>query len=348
MRSIGILGTGAYLPPTEVTNEEIAVRAGVTDEWIVRKTGIRGRRRADPGQATSDLASAAGARALEQAGVGPGDLSYIVVATSTPDHPQPSTAAIVQDRLRAVNAAAFDLNAVCSGFVYALTVTDRMLSTEPGPRFGLVIGADIYSRILDPTDRRTAVLFGDGAGAVVLGPAPQGRGNFAASLLTRGDQHELICVPAGGSRTPATARSLDEGLQYFRMDGRRVREFVGDNVPKAVADLLTDAGLSPHEVGHVIAHQANAVLLREMWPAFGVPRATLHLTAESYGNTGAASVPITLDSAHRSGALGDGEVVLLTGFGGGMSVGTVLTRWLPTRHARSAAPPVGSTVSGRS
>ncbi|MGV9310723.1 3-oxoacyl-ACP synthase III family protein [Streptomyces sp. NPDC003691] len=347
MRSIGILGTGAYLPPAEVTNDEIAVRAGVTDEWIVRKTGIRSRRRADPGQATSDLAAAAGARALEQAGVGGEEVAYIVVATSTPDHPQPSTAAIVQHRLGAVNAAAFDLNAVCSGFVYALTVVERMLSTEPGPRYGLVIGADIYSRILDGTDRRTAVLFGDGAGAVVLGPAPYGRGNFAASLLTRGDQYELISVPAGGSRTPATARTLDEGLQYFRMDGRRVREFVCDNVPKAVGELLVGAGLNPHEVGHVVAHQANAVLLREIWPALGLPRATLHLTADSYGNTGAASVPVTLDHAHRGGALGDGDVVLLTGFGGGMSMGSVLTRWLPTLYARSPVLPAGDAVAGR-
>ncbi|MCX5404169.1 ketoacyl-ACP synthase III [Streptomyces sp. NBC_00335] len=336
IRSIGILGTGAYLPPTEVSNDEIAERAGVTDEWIVRKTGIRSRRRADPGQATSDLAAAAAARALEQAGVDPGELAYIVVATSTPDHPQPATASIVQHRLGAVNAAAFDLNAVCSGFVYALTVAERMLCTEAGERYGLVIGADIYSRILDYSDRRTAILFGDGAGAVVLGPAPGDRGVFATSLLTRGDRHELISVPAGGSRIPTTAATLDEGLQYFRMDGRRVREFVRDNLPEAVGDLLAGAGLDPREVRHVIAHQANAVMLQEVWPSLGLPGAGFHLALESYGNTGAASVPITLDLVHRDGALCDGDVVLLTGFGGGMSVGSALTRWLPTRHAGPA------------
>ncbi|MCX4783568.1 ketoacyl-ACP synthase III [Streptomyces sp. NBC_01264] len=348
IRSIGILGTGAYLPPTEISNEEIAGRAGVTDEWIVRKTGIRSRRRADPGQATSDLAAAAAVRALEQAGVGPEELAYIVVATSTPDHPQPSTASIVQHRLGAVNAAAFDLNAVCSGFVYALTVAQRMLCAEPGERYGLVIGADIYSRILDHSDRRTAILFGDGAGAVVLGPAPEDRGIFATSLLTRGDQHELIGVPAGGSRTPTTARTLDEGLQYFRMDGRRVREFVQDNLPGAVGDLLAGAGLDPREVRHVVAHQANAVMLREIWPSLGLPGADFHLALESYGNTGAASVPVTLDLVHRDGAFADGEVVLLTGFGGGMSVGSALTRWLPTRHARPARNPAYAAAPVRS
>ncbi|MFE4633666.1 3-oxoacyl-ACP synthase III family protein [Streptomyces sp. NPDC056773] len=215
----------------------------------------------------------------------------------------------------------------------------------PSPRESPSDPADIYSRILDHSDRRTAILFGDGAGAVVLGPAPDDRGIFAASLLTRGDQHELIGVPAGGSRTPTTARTLDEGLQYFRMDGRRVREFVRDNLPGAVAELLAGAGLDPREVRHVVAHQANAVMLREIWPSLGLPGAAFHLALKSYGNTGAASVPITLDLAHRDGALADGDVVLLTGFGGVMSVGSALSRWLPTRHARPVRNPAYAAYS---
>ncbi|MFE4261000.1 3-oxoacyl-ACP synthase III family protein [Streptomyces sp. NPDC056883] len=185
-------------------------------------------------------------RPQDQAGVGPEELAYIVVDTSTPDHPQPSTASIVQHRLGAVNAAAFDLNAVCSGFVYALTVAERMFCTEPGDRCGLVIGADIHPRILDYSDRRTAILFGGGAGAVVLGPAPNDRGIFATSLLTRGDQHELISVPAGGSRTPTSVRTLDEGLQYFRMDGRRVREFAqaASSMPSREYPRITEASAS--------------------------------------------------------------------------------------------------------
>ncbi len=330
---IAVLATGSYLPERVVGNDEVASAAGVTGEWIVRKTGIRERRRAAPYEATSDLAAHAGRRALEQAGIHPRDLSYIVVATSTPDQPQPATAAIVQHRLGATNAAAFDVNAVCSGFVYGLTVTERLLRTEPGDAYGLVIGADIYSRILDHTDRKTAILFGDGAGAAVLGPSPSGQGVLGTSLLTRGDQHELIGVPAGGSRRPASARTLEEGGHYFRMDGRGVRAFVQDNLPGAVAGLLARTGLPAGSVDHFVPHQANAVMIGEVWPTLGLDNAALHLELARYGNTGSASIAITLDEIHRRGLLAENEVVLLSGFGGGMSVGSTVLTWAPTVHA---------------
>ncbi|WP_329203218.1 MULTISPECIES: 3-oxoacyl-ACP synthase III family protein [unclassified Streptomyces] len=334
MTRIGIVSTGSYLPDTVVGNEEIARGAGVSDEWIVRKTGIRERRRADDRDATSDLAARAALAALEQAGVRPQDVAYIVLATSTPDHPQPATASIVQHLIGAVNAAAFDINAVCSGFVYATTVAERLLRAAQDGRYALVIGADIYSRILDYSDCKTAILFGDGAGAVLLGAVPEARGITETSLLSRGDQYRLISVPAGGSRMPANDRTLREGAHYFRMDGRGVRSFVQDNLPSALHELLERAGVERELVRHFVPHQANGVMLGEVWPELGLPRATMHLALEEYGNTGSASVPITLDVAHRRGEFADGETVLMAGFGGGMTVGAVLARWAPTAFAR--------------
>ncbi|MEU7300160.1 ketoacyl-ACP synthase III [Streptomyces sp. NPDC007189] len=338
MTRIGIVATGSYLPTTVVTNEEIARGAGVTDEWIVRKTGIRERRRADDRDATSDLAARAARTALEQAGVAADEVAYIVLATSTPDHPQPATASIVQHLIGARNAAAFDINAVCSGFVYALTVAERLLRTAGDGRYALVVGADIYSRILDYSDRKTAILFGDGAGAVLLGAVPDHSGIRDTLLLTRGDQYRLISVPAGGSRMPADERTLKEGAHFFRMDGRGVRSFVQEHLPGALHELLARAGVRREDVAHFVPHQANGVMLGEVWPAIGLPAATMHLALERFGNTGSASVPVTLDLAHRQGAFGDGDTVLMAGFGGGMTAGAVLAHWGPTAHARPAEP----------
>jgi acetoacetyl-CoA synthase len=338
MTSIGILGTGSYFPDQVVSNEEIARRAGVTDEWIVRKTGIRERRRAAPGEATSDLAAAAARRALSHAGIEPEQVRYVVIATSTPDHPQPATASIVQHLLGARNAAAFDLNAVCTGFVFALATADRLLRADDDPGYAVVIGADIYSRILDYSDRRTAVLFGDGAGAAVLGPVPPGHGMLGCHLLSRGDQHHLISVPAGGSRLPATPRTVAQGSHYFRMDGRGVRGFVHDQLPIAVDDLLRRSGMAATDIDHLVPHQANGVMIAEVWPALSLPRAQLHLTVERYGNTGAASIPTTLDLSCRAGLLGPSDLTVLAGFGGGMTVGLALLRWALPRPDTERTP----------
>ncbi|MFI1524618.1 3-oxoacyl-ACP synthase III family protein [Kitasatospora cineracea] len=333
-QAIGIISTGSYLPAEVIGNEEIARGAGVTAEWIERKTGIRQRRRAAPHEATSDLAAAAARSALAEAGLDPEQISLVVVATSTPDHPQPATASIVQSLIGATNAAAFDVNAVCSGFVFALTAAERMLRGEPEGSYALVIGADVYSRILDYSDRKTAILFGDGAGAAVLGRVPAGQGTLSTSLLTRGDQHALISVPAGGSRRPASASTLADGGHFFHMDGRGVRGFVQDNLPAAIRGLLAKAGTAGRTVDHFVPHQANSVMLAEVWPELGLESATCHLAMERLGNTGAASIPVTLDLIHRQGALAEDELVLLSGFGGGMSVGSVLVRWAATPFAR--------------
>ncbi|GAA3677417.1 ketoacyl-ACP synthase III [Lentzea roselyniae] len=333
---IGIIGTGSYLPVHSVSNTEVAAEAGVTDEWITRKTRIRSRRRAAPHEATSDLAAAAARAALVQAGITADQVSYLVVATSTPDHPQPATASIVQHLIGATNAAAFDVNSVCSGFVFALSVANGLLHDQPHG-YALVIGADVYSRILDRSDRKTAILFGDGAGAVLLGPVAAGQGLLGTRLTTRGDQHELIGVPAGGSRTPASAATVANGQHYFTMNGRAVRSFVDASLSSEVEALLRDTSVAAQDVQHFVPHQANGTMLSDVWPKLGLDGATCHVKLEHYGNTGAASIPITLDLVHRKRLLAENDLVLLCGFGGGMSIGSSLLSWPPTRYARSAA-----------
>jgi 3-oxoacyl-(acyl-carrier-protein) synthase III len=325
--AVGILGTGSYLPAREVTNAELATLVPDADPaWVARKTLIRARRFAAPDEAASDLAAHAAVQALDRAGVGVADLDYVIVSTSTGDTPQPPTASIVQNLIGARRAASFDVNVVCAGFVYALAIAHGLVTLRPEAKV-LVVASDVYSRILDFTDRRTAVLFGDGAGAAVVGAVPDAYGILGVELVTRGDAADLIRVEAGGSRRPASAETVATGAHYFRMDGRGVRDFVADHVPPALADLLDRLELHAKDVDHFVPHQANGVMLQDLVRDTGLDGAQTHLTLERYGNVGSASVPVALDAATRSGALRDGELVLMAGFGGGMSVGAALLRW---------------------
>ncbi len=323
---MGVLGTGSALPSHVVTNDEVGAPAGVDHAWIHSRTGIRRRRWAKPDEATSDLAAAAGRAALEAAGVRGGELSLVIVATSTPDSPQPPTASAVADALGAgFGTTAFDVNAVCSGFVFALSTAERMLQGTGG--YGLVVGADVYSRILDPHDRRSTILFGDGAGAVVVGPA-RGTGRLHSTRLAGfAADRELIQVPAGGSRLPASPQTLRDGLHYFTMNGREVRTFVAEKVAPAIGAFLDDNGVSPGDVDHFVPHQANGRMVEDLAGRVGIPADRMRATFEEYGNTGSASVPVTLDDAARAGALKDGDLILLAGFGGGMAMGLTLLTW---------------------
>lgn len=323
---IGILSTGSYLPKDTVSNEEVAARVGVTAEWIERKTQIVSRRYAAPDEATSDLAVHAANRALEQAGLAADRIDYLIVSTSTGDFPQPPTSYLVQDAIGAYGAACFDINVVCSGFVYALALARSLVTQRPGSHV-LVIGADLYSRILDFSDRRTAVLFADGAGAAVVGPVSEPYGILDIDLASRGDAHDLIRVEAGGSRNPASADTVAEGGHFFKMNGRGVRDFVAEHVPSALTALADRVGVSLDRVDHFVPHQANGVMLSEVVERAGLSRATTHRTLQKYGNVGSASVPVALDEANRSGALAPGDLVLLAGFGGGMSIGVSLLHW---------------------
>jgi acetoacetyl-CoA synthase len=328
--SIGILSTGSYLPKEEMTNEEIAERCGVTIEWIERKTGIYTRRYAAPNEATSDLATEAATAALDQAGLPASELSYLIVSTSTGDFPQPPTSHLVQQRLAAGTAACFDINVVCSGFVFGLELARSLLATRSGG-YALVVAADLYSRILDYGDYRTAVLLGDGAGAAVVGPVPDGYGILDVELASRGDSHQLIRVEAGGSRRPTSPETVAEGGHFFRMEGRAVRDFVMDNVPPALHRLLDRAGTRAAEVDHFVPHQANGVLLNDLVERAGMAHTHVHRTVGKYGNVGSASVPVALDDGNRAGLLRDGDQVLLAGFGGGMALGASLVRWSAPR-----------------
>ncbi|GAV41702.1 3-oxoacyl-ACP synthase III family protein [Streptomyces acidiscabies] len=323
---VGILGIGSYLPENEVSSADIAQRVGVTEEWILSKTKIETRRFAADDEATSDLAARAARAALASAGLTPDEIGTIIVSTSTPDSPQPATACLVQNLLGARRAAAFDVNAVCSGFVYALALAEGLIAVDPGRRV-LVVAADLYSRSLDFGDRRTAVLLGDGAGAAVVGEVGEGYGIQRIDLAAHGDLQGLIRVEAGGTRRPASHETVADGGHFFRMEGRLVREFVLEHVPAALGHLVREAGVPPTEVGHIVPHQPNGAMLDELDKLSGFPNARLHRTVERYGNVGSASVPVTLDAAHREGALDDGDLVLLTSFGGGMSTGHCLLRW---------------------
>ncbi|MEV5720569.1 ketoacyl-ACP synthase III [Amycolatopsis mediterranei] len=324
--STGVLATGSYLPDEEVTNADVAKKVSVTAEWIEERTLIRARRYAAPDQATSDLAALAAKSALERGGIAADDLAYLIVSTSTGDFPLPPTAYLVQDAIGARRAACMDINVVCSGFVYGVAVARALLATRPDG-YALVVAADLYSRSLDYDDFRSSILFGDGAGAVVLGPVPPGYGILEVDLASRGDEHHLIRIEAGGSRQPSSAETVAAGGHYVRMEGHRVRDFVLAEVPPALRRLVTQAGFEIGQVDHFVPHQPNGILLGKLAERLDVPRSRVHLTLDKYANVGSASVPVTLDDANRSGALNDGDLVLMTAFGGGMAIGSCLLRW---------------------
>ena len=324
---VGILGTGSYLLEHEGTNETLVERVtDTTAEWIAGRTLIEARRFAAPGEATSDLATQAAMAALARAGIAADRVDYLIVSTSTGDSPQPPTASLVQHNIGAHRAAAFDINVVCAGFVFGLALAGTLVAARPDAVV-LVVAADLYSRILDFDDRRTAILFGDGAGAAVVGAVPEPYGLVDVELVTRGDAHDLIHVRAGGSRLPASAQTVADGDHFFRMNGRGVRDFVVDGVPPVLADLLKRAGVTAEDVDHFVPHQANGVMVGELVEAAGLQGARTHLVLDRYANTGSASAAIALDVAARAGDLHDGDLVLLAGFGGGMSVGAALLRW---------------------
>ncbi|MGW7050788.1 3-oxoacyl-ACP synthase III family protein [Streptomyces sp. NPDC054887] len=309
-----LISTGAWVPERVVSNAETVALTGGPSEWITRKTGVVERRWADDGTTTADAAVAAARQAIERAGIEPEQLGLIVLATSTPDRPQPPTATAVQAALGATGAAALDVNGVCTGFLFALATARGMLATGDAGGYALVVGADIYSRILDRTDHRTVVLFGDGAGAVVIGPERDGgRGSILATQLrSHGHLGQLIHMEHGDA---------------FRMDGGGVRDFVLSEVPLAVKGFLADHGVDGRQVRHLVAHQANGVMLDALVPSLELAGdVTVHRTIDRYGNTASASVPITLDHALRHEAIPEGELVLLLAFGGGMATGAALMR----------------------
>ncbi|MGW7313838.1 3-oxoacyl-ACP synthase III family protein [Streptomyces sp. NPDC054854] len=323
----GILATGSYVPERVVTNDELSRTVDTTDAWITARTGIRQRRRASPQQTTSDLGHQAAMAALENGGIRADQLDALVVATSTPDQIQPSTSCNLHAKMGLTHIPAFDVGAVCSGFVYATAAAAGMMSMFPKHRNVMVVGCETYSRILDFEDRGTCVFFGDGAGAVVLGEVPDGYGILGCELMADSTQLDVVGIPAGGANEPAGHDTVDERRHYFHMDGRRVWDFATQAVPHVVKEALAASGLDVTDVDHLITHQANARLIEECAQRAGIGLDRIPMTVDRYGNTAAASVPITLDEACASGRIRRGDIVVMAAVGGGMTAGALVVRW---------------------
>jgi len=316
-----IAGTGRYLPARVLTNDDLAQSVATSDEWIRTRTGIGARHVADDAESTSDLALAASREALAAAALEPADVDLIVVATTTPDMIFPSTACLLQAKLGAKGGPAFDVQAVCSGFVYALALADRMVATG-GARNALVVGAEIYSRILDWSDRGTCVLFGDGAGAVVIVPSLE-PGILATRLHADGSHARNLCVP-GQVRNGAIA-----GVPYVHMDGGHVFRFAVKVLAEAAQETLAAAGLAPDAIDWLIPHQANLRIMDATAKKLHLPHDKLIVTVDRHANTSAASIPLALDTAVRDGRIRAGQHVMLAGVGGGFTWGAALLRWHP-------------------
>lgn len=322
-----ILGTGHYVPSRTVTNHDLEKLVDTSDEWIVERTGIRERRRAGTGEASSDMACEASRRALEAAGVRPEEIDLILVATVTPDAPLPSTAAYLQAKLGArPDCPAMDLAAACAGFIYGLSMADHYIAGG-GAKHVLVVGVELLSRVLNWEDRTTCVLFGDGAGAAVVGPATDGRGVLSTHIYADGNQAHILTIPAGGSAMPASEETVAEKKHTVHMEGREIFKFAVKSLSSASKTALEHNGMTADQLDWVVPHQANLRILEGVSRRTGVPMERFHLNIERYGNTSSASIPIALDEAVRAGKIEAGQHVLLCALGGGIAWGSALLRW---------------------
>jgi 3-oxoacyl-[acyl-carrier-protein] synthase-3 len=322
IRSV-VQGCGAYLPARILTNDELAKKVETSDEWIRQRTGIRQRHIAAEGELTSHLAINAAEAALAHAGIKASDLDLIVLATATPDETFPATATRVQAALGMTSGAAFDVQAVCAGFIYALSVADSMLKSGAASR-ALVIGAETFSRILDWHDRTTCVLFGDGAGAIVLaseqgGGSAADRGVLANALHSDGRQHDILYVDGGPSSTRTTG--------FLRMEGREVFKHAVVNMAAVVGEVLGKVGLEAKDIDWLVPHQANKRIIDGTARKLGLPLERIVLTVDKHANTSAASIPLALDTAVKDGRIQQGDLLLLEGIGGGLAWGASLVRW---------------------
>lgn len=324
--AVGILGSGKYVPERKLTNRDLEQMVDTSDEWIVTRTGIRERRIADPAQATSDLAYEASVRALAAAGMTAEELDLIIVTTITPDMFFPSTACLVQDRLGAKQAAAFDLSAACSGFIYGLATAASFVKTGMYRRI-LVVGAETLSRITDYTDRNTCVLFGDGAGAVIVGEVPEGRGFKSFVLGADGSGGELLRIRGGGSRAPASEQSVAEKLHYLEMNGREVFKFAVRVMGSAAEEALAKANMGKEDIDLFIPHQANIRIVQSALERLGLSEDKAMVNLDRYGNVSAASIPLALAEAVEEGRIKEGDRLVLVGFGGGLTWGASVLVW---------------------
>jgi 3-oxoacyl-[acyl-carrier-protein] synthase-3 len=322
-----IIGTGSYVPEKVITNQDLEKLVDTNDEWIVERTGIRERRMAAPEQASSDLAVNAARQALEMAKVRPEELDLIIIGTVSPDQPLPSCAAFVQAKLGAKRAFAFDVAAACAGSLYAMSIADQFIKTGTVKR-ALIVGVELLTRIVDWQDRNTCVLFGDAAGAMVLGPSsdPE-RGILSTHLHTDGDAADILCIKGGGSRMPASEDVLRQKLNKVSMNGKEVYKFAVRALEEASRKALAANALTASQVSHVIAHQANVRIIDAVLGRLEIPLEKCWLNIQKYGNTSSASLPMTLDEANRAGRLNPGDVIAMMAIGAGMAWGSAMVRW---------------------
>jgi 3-oxoacyl-[acyl-carrier-protein] synthase-3 len=324
--AVGIAGTGAYAPPVVMTNQDYEKLVDTSDEWIVQRTGIRERRFALPEQATSDLCVEAARVALANARMAPEELDLIVVGTLTPDYPLPACSALVQQRLGAKRAGAFDVNAACTGYLTALHTAESFIASGRARRV-LVLGSECLSRFLDMSDRSSCILFGDGAGAAILAPLEEcGRGEIVRTVLgADGSGFESIHMRGGGSRYPASAETLARGEHFIRLRGREVFRFAVTKMAELIAQMVE--GYPPEEIGLVVPHQVNARIIESALERIGWPMDKVFVNIDRYGNTSAATVPMAFHEAVEQGRLEKGKLVVLVAFGAGLTWGGTLIRW---------------------
>jgi 3-oxoacyl-[acyl-carrier-protein] synthase III len=323
--SIGITGVGSYVPDRVMTNDDLAELVATSDEWITERTGIKERHIAAPDQAASDLALPAARDALEQAGLNPAELDLVVVATVTPDMFFPSTGSLLASELGAHDAAAYDLSAGCTGFMYALAQAYGSVAGGLA-RNALVVGAETLSKIINWHDRATCVLFGDGAGAVVLGRVPEG-GFLGFELGSDGEGGKQLSIPGGGSRNPSSAETVAQEMHFLQMNGREVYKFATRVLVSSAEKLLDEVGLTVDDIDLYVPHQANKRIIDHAASKLGIPEEKVFVNVDRFGNTSSASIPLCLAQAVQEGRLGPGTRVLMTGMGAGLTWGSAYTVW---------------------
>ena len=321
-----IVSTGAYLPEKVLKNSDLEKMVDTSDEWITERTGIRERRIADKNQTASDLACEASKRAIERAGLKAEDIDLIIVATVSGDMPFPSTACFLQNKLGALNAAAFDINAACSGFLYALTIADNFIKSGRHRKV-LVVGTEVLSKVTDWDDRATCVLFGDGAGAVILEPTDEDRGILSTHINSDGRMWELLYLPGGGSRNPSSCDSVGQKLHYIKMKGNETFKAAVRTLEELVIKTLAENNLDSSQLSLLIPHQANLRIIQATADRLKIPMEKVIVNLDKFGNTSAASIPIALDEAVVNGRVKSGDYVLLEAFGGGLTWASALIKW---------------------
>lgn len=321
-----IVSTGSYLPEKVLTNFDLERMVETSDQWITERTGIKERRIANENQAASDLAHEASKIALDRASLKAEDIDLIITATVTGDMPFPSTACILQDKLGAKKAAAFDINAACSGFLYGLYVADSFIRSGMHKKI-LVVGTEVLSKITDWEDRTTCILFGDGAGAVIVEPTIEDRGILSMSVNSDGSMWDLLHLPAGGSKIPASRESVDNKLHFIKMRGNETFKFAVRALEDLVIRILEENKLDPSQLSLLIPHQANLRIIQATADRLGLPMEKVLINIDKYGNTSASSIPIALDEALTTGRVKEGDYILLEAFGGGLTWASALLKW---------------------